>query len=140
MTTFKKWEDMNKFIIKETGCKPFSGAGINIRINEKTAILRSVDHTYYYDDDLNDIDKVEYTLFGHKGDQDEKEKRFNEPFLNPKKVKNIYLYRVKREKDDIKNQEYIWYGKYEIVKKYKKMHIDKDNKLRKIIMISLRKI
>jgi hypothetical protein len=142
--TFTNWngnKGINEFIKKKTGCSPFSGSGINIRINKNTAILRSVDYTYYYDDDLTNINNVEYTLFGHYGDQDQKEKRFNEPFLNPEKVKYIYLYRVKRdEPGNIKNQEYIWYGKYEIVRKYKKRHIDKDKKIRNIIMVSLRKI
>jgi len=58
--------------------------------------LKSVDDTYYYDDDMSDINNIKYTLFGHNGDQDENEKKFNEPLLNQNKTQNIYLYRVKK--------------------------------------------
>jgi hypothetical protein len=102
MTTviFSKWsgpDGLEQFIIKKTGCKPFSGSGINPRINRKTTILKSVDDTYYYDDDLTDVNNIKYTLFGHNGDQDENEKRFNEPLLNSDKTQHIYVYRVKKK-------------------------------------------
>lgn len=74
----------SKQFIQTTGCKPFSGAGINPRVDKKTTILRSVDRTY--DDDMSDPDNIEYTLFGHNGDQDENEKQFNEPLLNKDKT------------------------------------------------------
>ena len=136
--SFSKWGGgMEQHIINETGCKPFSGAGINPRINKKTTILKSVDNTYYYDDDLSDPNNVKYTLFGHCGDQDEGEKKFNEPLLNNEKTENIYLYRVKIEKG---KREYIWYGKYEIVDKNVKQHIGKDMFIRNIIVLSLKKI
>ena len=93
--TFSKWSEMEQFIINQTGCKPYSGAGINPRIKKKTTLLRSVDNTYYYDDDMSDINNVKYTLFGHNGDQYENEKKFNEPLLNINKTQNIYLYRVR---------------------------------------------
>ena len=97
--SFSKWsgpEGIEQFIINQTGCKPYSGAGINPRIDKKTnAILKSVDDTYYYDDDMSDINNIKYTLFGHNGDQDVNEKKFNEPLLNKNKTQNIYLYRVK---------------------------------------------
>jgi hypothetical protein len=141
MTTlsFTKWsgpEGIEQFIINQTGCKPYSGAGINPRVEKKTTILRSVDNTYYYDDDLSDINNVKYTLFGHNGDQDETEKKFNEPLLNTNKTQNIYLYRVKKNG---KKTEYLWYGKYEIVDKNNKAHIGKDNIMRNIIVLSLTK-
>lgn len=138
--TFSKWngpEGMEQFIINQTGCKPYSGAGINPRIERKTTILKSVDDTYYYDDDMSDINNVKYTLFGHNGDQDENEKKFNEPLLNTEKTQHIYLYRIR--KND-KTKEYVWYGKYEIVDKNTKPHIGKDNIMRNIIILSLRKI
>ena len=50
--TFSKWsgpDGIEQFIIDKTGCKPYSGAGINPRINKKTTILKSVDNTYYSD-------------------------------------------------------------------------------------------
>jgi len=138
--TFSKWsgpDGLEQFIINQTGCKPYSGAGINPRIDKKTTILKSVDNTYYYDDDMSDINNVKYTLFGHNGDQDENEKKFNEPLLNKNKTQHIYLYRVKHI---CKKSEYIWYGKYEIVNKISKRHIGKDDIMRNIIILSLCKI
>ena len=138
--TFSKWsgpDGIENFIINHIGCKPYSGAGINPRIEKKTTILKSVDNTYYYDDDMSDINNIQYTLFGHNGDQDETEKKFNEPLLNINKTQNIYLYRVKKNG---KKKEYIWYGKYEIIDKNVKQHIGKDYNTRNIIVLSLRKI
>ena len=110
---------------------------INPIIEKKTTILKSVDNTYYYDDDMSDINNIQYTLFGHNGDQDETEKKFNEPLLNINKTQNIYLYRVRKNG---KKTEYLWYGKYEIVNKNVKQHIGKDYNKRNIIVLSLRKI
>jgi hypothetical protein len=138
--TFSKWsgpEGIEQFIINQTGCKPYSGAGINPRIKQKTTILRSVDNTYYYDDDLTDINNIEYTLFGHNGDQNENEKKFNEPLLNKNKTQHIYVYRVRKNG---KKTEYVWYGKYEITNKSNKQHIGKDRNIRNIIILSLKKI
>jgi hypothetical protein len=138
--SFPKWsgpDGIEDFIIKLTGCKPFSGAGINPRIDKKTTILRSVDDTYYYDDDLSDVNNVNYTLFGHNGDQDENEIKFNEPLLNQDKTQHIYLYRLKIKGN---KKEYMWYGKYEIVDKIIKPHIGKDRIMRNIIVLSLKKI
>lgn len=130
---FRKWNEIERYIINQTGCKPYSGAGINYRAANKTTILRSVDDTYYYDDNLEDSDRVEYTLFGQEGDQQEDEKRFNEPLLNTEKTKHIFLYRVKQD-------SYVWYGKYKIVDKYEKLHIDKNYEERVIIMLVLQKM
>jgi hypothetical protein len=137
---FSKWsgpEGIESFILKQTGCKPFSGAGINPRISKNTTILKSVDNTYYYDDDMNNINNVKYTLYGNNGDQDENEKKFNEPLLNKNKTKHIFLYRVKKNG---KKNEYIWYGKYEIEAKNNKLHIDINKNMRNIIILSLKKI
>ena len=138
--SFSNWNGENgifNYIQNRTYCKPFSGSGISIRSNKKTAILRSVDNTYYYDDNLNSENNVQYTLFGHNGDQDIDEKRFNEPLLNKDKIQHIYLYRFIPGK---KIKEYIWYGKYEIIGKFSKIHIGKDNKERRIIILNLKKI
>jgi len=138
--TFTKWsgtDGIETFIINQTGCKHYSVADINQRIEKKTTILKSVDNTYYYDDDMSDINNIQYTLFGHNGDQYETEKKFNEPLLNINKTQNIYLYRVRKNG---KKAEYIWYGKYEIIDKNVKQHIGKDYNTRNIIVLSLRKI
>ena len=137
---FSKWggqHGIEQFIKNETGCKPYSGAGINFRLDKKTTILKSVDGTYYYCDDLSDENNVKYTLFGHNGDQSESEKRFNEPLLNKNKTENIYLYRVRTIG---KIKEYIWYGKYEIIGKENKYHPGKDTSMRNIIILSLKKL
>ena len=138
--TFSKWsgpDGLEQFIKKQTGCNPYSGAGINPRKEQKTTLLRSVDNTYYYDDDMSDINNVKYTLFGHNGDQNENEKKFNEPLLNKNKTHHIYLYRVRKNG---KKTEYVWYGKYEIMNKTNKQHIGKDYVIRNIITLSLRKL
>ena len=70
LPTFTRWDDMHKYIIKETNCNAFSGRGICYRKDENTCILRSVDNTIYYDDNLSNIKQVEYTLCGKNGDQD----------------------------------------------------------------------
>ena len=102
-----------------------------------TTILKSVDNTYYYDDNLTDPNNVEYTLFGHDGDQTETEPRFNEPLLNPEKSEHIYLYRVSPLG---RGQEYLWYGKYEIIGQVTRANQGKDHIMRNIIVLSLRKI
>lgn len=140
LTTFKKFigpEGISEFIENRTGCKPFSGAGINPRIKQRTTILKSVDNTYYYDDDLSDVNNVEYTLFGHNGDQDENEPKFNEPLLNENKTQHIYLYRVRQNG---KQTEYVWYGEYEIRSISNRQHVGKDYIMRNIIVLSLTKI
>jgi hypothetical protein len=140
MIFFSKWsgpEGIEQFILNQTGCKPYSGAGINPRIERKTTLLRSVDDTYYYQDDLSDNEHIKYTLFGHNGDQDENEKRFNEPLLNKEKTQHIYVYRVKMNG---RKREYIWYGKYEITDKHIKSNIGKDKRLRNVIVLSLKRI
>lgn len=137
-TKFYGENGLSSVIERETSCRVFTGAGINWRRNLNTTILRSVDNTSYYADNLTDENHIEYTLFGHNGDQKEDEKRFNEPFLNKDKTKHIYVYRVK--KNNKGKTEWIWYGKYEITGKHMKQHPGKDGKMRNIIIISLRKI
>lgn len=137
---FEKWsgpEGMENYIIEQTRVRPYTGCGIKYYANQETTLLKSVDDTYYYNDNLTDYQNIEYTLFGHNGDQNEDEKHFNEPLLNPNKTKHIYLYRVKKNK---KKKEYLWYGKYEIVDKYSKLHEGKDNIMRTIIILLLRQV
>ena len=137
---FSKWlgpDGIQQFIIEKTGCKPFSGAGINPRIEHNTTILKTVDDTYYYDDDIREPEIIKYTLFGHNGDQDESEKKFNEPLLNKNKTHHIYVYRVST---NCINEKYKWYGKYEIVDKNIKSHIGKDKIMRNIIILTLKRI
>ena len=137
---FSKWngpDGIKEYIEYKTRCKPFSGAGINIRKKEKTALLRSVDGTAYYSDDLSNIENIKYTLFGNIGNQTENEPRFNKPLLNKEEIENIYVYRVKKNKNNI---QYIWYGKYIIISKETKIHKDINNDDRKIIILNLKKL
>ena len=139
VTSFAKWcgpGGMKEFIFNQTECNAFSGVGIGIRKKEQTAILRSVDDTYFYANDMTDSSNIKYTLFGHNGDQSEYEKRFNEPLLNKNKIEHIYLYRVKGQG---KKKEWIWYGKYKIVDKNTKKNIGRDNIMRNVIVLSLKK-
>ena len=137
---FSKWKGfggLENYIIEQTGCKVYTGAGINHRINKKTTILTSVDGTYFYVNDLSDINNPKYTLFGQNGDQTETEKRFNEPLLNKNKTEHIYLYRVTKTGN---KREYLWYGKYEIHEKNNKQHPGMDKNTRKIIVLSLKRV
>jgi hypothetical protein len=134
---FTKWNGLNEYSMRTTGCNLYSGVGICRKNHNKTSILRSVDNTLCYDDDLMDINNPQYTLFGHYGDQDINEPKYNEPLLNTNKTEHIYLYRVRMNG---KKKEWLWYGKYEIENYYRKFHPGKDNIMRRIIMLSLRKI
>jgi hypothetical protein len=89
---FSNYTELKNHMTNEIGYKPSYGAGINHKIEMNTAVLKSVDNTEYYNDDLTDINKVKYTLYGSKGDQDENENRYNHRLLNI--TKHIYLYRV----------------------------------------------
>jgi len=72
---FSKYTDLANHMIKEIGYKPSCQAGINHNIKKETAVLKSVDIVDYYNDDLSDINKVKYTLYGKIGNQDENEKK-----------------------------------------------------------------
>lgn len=121
--------------ISKTGCKPYSGEGISYRKEEDTCILRSVDDTYYYCDNLDDINNVEYTLFGHNGDQDVNHPRYNKPLLS---CNNIYLYRVGKDKRN--KTIWTWYGKYKIINRFQKLNPGKDGIVRNIIILNMERI
>lgn len=136
---FTKWkgeDGIETYIKQQTGCKPYSGAGICPRAYNNTTILRSVDDTYYYDDDLSNPEEPKYTLFGHNGNQDENEKKFNKQLLDPLKTKHIFLYRVSKEG---MRKVWYWYGKYYITGKTIKENVGKDYKMRKIVILSLKR-
>ena len=136
---FTRWggdDGIENFIKARTGCNPFSGAGINPRVEKRTTILKSVRGTPYYSDDLIDPSNPKYTLFGHYGDQDMNEKRFNEPLMNPNKTEHIYLY------ESFKNgskTEYLWFGEYRIDGYETQRHPGKDLIPRDIVVHSLKK-
>ena len=107
--------------------------------DERVAILRSTDNTPYYNDDLSDPEWVNYTLQGLNGDQDEDQKKYNEPLLNATKTEHIYLYRHFKKNGKVK-KEYSWYGKYEIVGQKNKEWPGKDNITRTIIVLLLKRV
>lgn len=104
-----------------------------IRNRPNASILKSVDDTYYYSDDLNDPNVIEYSLFGPNGDQSEQNK-YNSKLLV---AKNIYVFRLKKEKN---KRLYTWYGKYKITGKFSKQHVGEDHTMRTIIVLILHKI
>lgn len=114
---------------------PYTGAGINYKKEEKTTILKSVDNTYFYPDNLDDPNNIEYTLFGPNGDQDETEHSCNEPLLNPEKTKHIYLYRVRPKS----KEKYMFYGQYTISGRFVKTNIGQDGIMRNVIVLQLTK-
>jgi len=135
LPTFTKWVDMKDFIMSKTNCKPFTSEGINYRKEHATCILRSVDNTYFYDDDLTDKNLVDYTLQGKNGDQNP-DIRNNSSLLNPD-LKHIYLYRVKTLGN---KKNWIWYGEYTIIGRTTKQHIGEDYSMREIIKLSLKRV
>lgn len=137
---FSKWsgpEGIADYIKYKTKCKPYSGAGIKHYKDKKITILKSVENTYFYKDEMNDINNPKYTLFGNNGNQDENEKQFNEPLLNKQKTEHIYLYHIKHFNN---KKYYIWYGKYNIIGKNKQKCQGEDRNERDIIVLSLQKI
>lgn len=97
---FSKYTELGNHMIKEIGYKSSCRAGINHNIEKETAVLRYVDDVNYYNDDLSDINKVKYTLYGKIGNQDINEKKYNHRLLNI--TKHIYLYRVNYKKKNIR--------------------------------------
>lgn len=130
MSTHVEWKKMNEFIEIKTGVKfnPRSG-GIDYHINGNVALLKSVEGTFYYRDNLSNPNLVHYTLAGQIGDQTEK--RRNKSVLRP--GTNIYLFEQNMG-------GYEWYGKYIIVDKYVTRHIGRDENMRNIIIVILRRI
>lgn len=134
---FTKWRGENgieNYIKQVTGCNPFSGSGININLNKKTAILKSVDNTPYYADNLDELNNVYYTLYGRENDQDINESRFNKNLINENITQHIYLYRVIKKN---KKTQWVWYGKYNIKNITEKMHPDINGNNRKIYLLNL---
>ena len=137
---FKQFPKLIAHSIATTNVKPFASHGIHINAVHKTAILRSVDDTPYYDDDLTSVEHPIYTLFGHNGDQSVDEKRYNKKLLDPNVVEHIYLYRVQSTGTNGKSKRWIWYGKYKIKGRMEKEHRGKDGNPRTIILLQLERI
>lgn len=128
-TAYKSFED---FVFEQTGCKMYAAKGINFNKDKCTSILKSVEGTPFYSDNLIDPDFPEYTLSGKSGDQNEKENTVNRNLLDPNKTRKIYLFQRTKTK-------WIWYGRYYIHSKYEKFHPGEDGIDRKIIILRLSK-
>lgn len=85
------------------GFRPNAASGIFCK--GTVAVLRSVDGTPHYHDELN-YEMVDYMLHGPIGDQS-LETRSNKMFL---RATEHYVYRVQLLSNNTKR--YIWYGKY----------------------------
>ena len=133
---FSNYTKLENYMINEIKIKykPSYAAGINNNKIMKTTVLKSVDNTNFYNDNLNDINEVKYTLYGPIGNQDENEKRFNKILLND--TEHIYLYRV--TPINKKDKNYYWYGKYEIKDKNTQDHPGKYGIMRTIIVLTLK--
>jgi hypothetical protein len=130
MSTHIQWERMRDFIETRTGVKfNTRSGGIDYRKNGNVAILKSVEGTFYYHDNLSNPNLVHYTLAGKIGDQTET--RRNKSVLRP--GTNIYLF-------EQNNRGYGWYGKYIIVDKYVTRHIGENRIMRNIIIVVLKRI
>ncbi len=135
METFTTWAEAKRHIAQFTGKGAYPGQGISNYNNGKT-LLRSVDDTYYYLDDLEDHETVKYTLFGKSGNQNKDEARYNWKFLNEER--EIYLYRVSK---DGKDTTWAWYGRYELLPGLEELqHVGEDGVTRKIYRATLQRV
>ena len=135
MQTFVAWKDAKEYIAKFTKKGAYPGQGISNYANGIT-LLRSVDDTYYYKDELENPDLVIYTLFGTSGDQNKDEARYNHKLLNEQR--KIYLYRVQKES---KNTKWVWYGEYSLVPGLEEVqHPGADGLMRRIYRVRLQRI
>jgi hypothetical protein len=106
MNTFNRFGDLVEFQRTITDSGLFSGVGISVR-KTGTVILRSVDGTAFYDDDLENPKKIYYTLYGQEGDQNTKlYKNCNYYIANKCDKKNYCL----NDKYELKNwvKENFW--------------------------------
>jgi hypothetical protein len=122
-----------KYLFSEPFKLPDNPMGITHTHNlkgEEIIILKSVDHTYFYKDNL-DQHPVHYTCKGQRGDQNINEYP-NNMFLLNENIKHIYLYRKAKGKGI-----YTWYGEVKIRDFHEDSHIDVDYKIRKIYTTEL---
>lgn len=125
---FASYNDMCEYQSRLTGIRrPFSGRGIFAK--GTTVILRSVDGTEYYADNLSDPKCIIYTMQGKTGDQSLENKDNRHLML----AKHIWVYRVQRKK-------WIWYGLYHIESTpCATQHVGADGIMRTIYLVRLGK-
>lgn len=132
MMNFYTEKDFFNFVRNEIGVNLFNGQGIINRPNGKS-VLRSVDGTIYYADNLTNPASIQYTLFGREGDQDMNEPRFNHPLLSDPN-RQIYVYR----RHELNGPVWTWMGRYRIVGLPRaQLHPDINGQQRIIFIITL---
>lgn len=134
MKTFDRWSDLTSYVSKNLKINLYSGVGISNR-KSGVSILRSVDDTYYYKDDLTDPENIDYTLYGLYGNQNKDELKFNKVLLSGNR--DIYVYRVFKEN---KKAKWIWYGKYEIESIFTDINPDKNFVDRVVYILRLKRV
>jgi hypothetical protein len=134
MQTFERWRELQDHAMRVTdGRSLYSGQGIYHFTNGIT-ILKSVDGTHYYDDNLENPEEIIYTLKGQIGNQDIYD-RDNYKLLN--EVRTIYIFRVR----GTTQKEWIWYGEYELHGGLtEKEHPDAAGQPRRIYQVTLRRV
>lgn len=139
---FTRWNGLVDYVKSRFGHGLYSGQGITNPKGRDHSVLRSVDGTSYYKDDLTDSDDVCYTLFGREGDQNPDETRYNKPLL--RENRSIYLYRVHVYESGCKKgmgREWVWYGCYRQVGPLEEMdHPEIRGYMRKIYRLRLEKV
>jgi hypothetical protein len=128
----QNWTKFAATINGKIGFTPNPAPGIFARGDE--VVLKSVDGTSYYDDDVTNRERVIYTGFGREGDQEMS--GVNQKLLE---ATRIWLYRViplgKHKK------EYLWYGEYKIAgAPYVRRHPDINGSDRNIYLFNLKRI
>lgn len=129
MIYFFEWATIRRHIFDRTHLNPYTGAGIFYRNDNPSTILRSVDNTQYYADDLTNEQLVYYTCQGKSGDQN-----INDPQNVRLLYSRLYLYRKQP------HRQWIWYGEYTIVEQNTRLHPGEDGILRNIIVLTLQKV
>ena len=89
MIEFNKWNDLVKHSRDKYRLRTFQWLRYLYSEKNNTAVLRSVDNTAFYKDNLENIDCVKYTPPGQENDQDINEPRFNAP--HEKQIIYIYI-------------------------------------------------
>jgi hypothetical protein len=133
MQIFDRWIDLQAHAMQLTGGKSlYSGQGI-YHFTNGISILKSVDGTPYYDDNLSNPDTILYTLYGREGDQSLSEPKFNWKLLH--ETRTLYVFRVTSGT----KKSWLWYGEYTIGCEpiQPKEHIDMNGVLRTIYLLTL---
>lgn len=133
---FERWTAAAVPYIAEQmgGYKPFSGQGIR-NYSNGTSLVRSVDPTPFYANNLSDLSRIAYTAEGQVGNQSLRT-RGNRGLQEP--GRRIFLLEVKKEG---KHTRWIWHGEYVFRGEIEEMqHPDRNGAMRTIYRFILHKV